>query len=88
MTTPTPADADARAVETAWRIHTELGNWTAKVDAKASFALTLESAATAGVIALSTNDHVLANLHGWVALLVSYESACSSAWRASSPTGE
>ncbi|CAL9676816.1 Pycsar system effector family protein [Streptomyces sp. enrichment culture] len=65
MTTPTPSDADARAVETAWRIHTELGNWTAKVDAKASFALTLESAATAGVIALSTDDHVLANLHGW-----------------------
>jgi hypothetical protein len=67
MTTPDPASAEAhaRAVETAWRIHAELGNWTAKVDAKASFALTLESAATAGVIALSTDDHVLADLHGW-----------------------
>ncbi|QKW66144.1 hypothetical protein HUT15_37155 (plasmid) [Streptomyces sp. NA03103] len=65
MTTPDPGDEHVQAVETAWRIHTELGSWTAKVDAKASFALTLESAATAGVIALSTNDHVLANLHGW-----------------------
>ncbi|MFD9029001.1 Pycsar system effector family protein [Streptomyces parvulus] len=65
MTAPDPGDEHVQAVETAWRIHTELGSWTAKVDAKASFALTLESAATAGVIALSTNDHVLANLHGW-----------------------
>ncbi|MFJ1561474.1 Pycsar system effector family protein [Streptomyces mirabilis] len=65
MPDPTSADADARAIETAWRIHTELGNWTAKVDAKASFALTLDSAATAGIIALSTDDHVLAHLHGW-----------------------
>ncbi|MFC8175239.1 Pycsar system effector family protein [Streptomyces sp. NPDC057325] len=65
MTAPEPDPKHAQAVETAWRIHTELGNWTAKVDAKASFALTLESAATVGVIALSTDDHVLANLHGW-----------------------
>lgn len=62
---PSSADAEARAVETAWRVHAELGNWTAKVDAKASFALTLDSAATAGIIALSTDDHVLAHLHGW-----------------------
>ncbi|MEU6404109.1 Pycsar system effector family protein [Streptomyces sp. NPDC046985] len=57
--------ASERAVETAWHIHTELGNWTAKADAKASFALTLDSAASAGVIALSSDDHVFAHLHGW-----------------------
>ncbi|MFE2839811.1 Pycsar system effector family protein [Streptomyces mirabilis] len=62
---PAAAEAEARAIETAWRIHAELGNWTAKVDAKASFALTLDSAATAGIIALSTDDHVLAHLQGW-----------------------
>ncbi|MFI9248167.1 Pycsar system effector family protein [Streptomyces sp. NPDC053086] len=53
------------ATETAWQIHTALGEWTARVDAKASFALTLESAATAGIIALSTDDHMFAHLHGW-----------------------
>ncbi|MFD9195444.1 Pycsar system effector family protein [Streptomyces phaeochromogenes] len=57
--------APNEAVETAWRIHTELGGWTARVDAKASFALTLESAAAAGIIALSSDDHVLAHLGGW-----------------------
>ncbi|MFJ2900598.1 Pycsar system effector family protein [Streptomyces sp. NPDC087218] len=65
MSAPEPGASRAQAVETAWRIHAELGNWTAKVDAKASFALTLASAAIAGVIALSTDDHVLANLEGW-----------------------
>ncbi|MBZ6295949.1 Pycsar system effector family protein [Streptomyces olivaceus] len=53
------------AAETAWRIHAALGEWTARVDAKASFALTLESAATAGIIALSADDHMFAHLHGW-----------------------
>lgn len=69
MTTPgeTSTNTEVRAIETAWRIHAELGNWTAKVDAKASFALTLDSAATAGIIALSNDDHVFAHLHGWVA---------------------
>lgn len=65
MTASEPATTRSEAVETAWRIHTELGSWTAKVDAKASFALTLESAATAGIIALSAKDNVLASLHGW-----------------------
>ncbi|WP_405646214.1 Pycsar system effector family protein [Streptomyces sp. NBC_00019] len=60
-------EAEARAIETAWRIHAELGNWTAKADAKASFALTLDSAATAGIVALSNGDHVFADLHGWSA---------------------
>ncbi|MFC4613080.1 Pycsar system effector family protein [Streptomyces maoxianensis] len=53
------------AVETAWRVHTEIGSWTSRVDAKASFALTLESAAAAGIIALSGDNHVFAHLYGW-----------------------
>ncbi|MEU5810709.1 Pycsar system effector family protein [Streptomyces sp. NPDC047718] len=61
---------DSHAKETAWKIHAELGNWTARVDAKASFALTLASAAVAGVIALTAKDNALANLHGWARFLL------------------
>ncbi|MFG2369890.1 Pycsar system effector family protein [Streptomyces sp. NPDC048504] len=58
-------ETEEKAVETAWRIHGAVGEWTARVDAKASFALTLESAAAAGIIALSGQDNVFADLHGW-----------------------
>ncbi|GCB49041.1 Pycsar system effector family protein [Streptomyces sp. NL15-2K] len=51
--------------ETAWRIHTSLGEWIARVDAKASFALTLESATLAGIVALSDDGRLFGNLHGW-----------------------
>lgn len=45
-------------LETAWRIHAGLGEWTSKVDAKASFALALESAGVATVIALSDEKNI------------------------------
>ncbi|MFG6294122.1 Pycsar system effector family protein [Streptomyces rochei] len=51
--------------ETAWRIHAALGEWTARVDAKASFALTLESAALAGIVALSDKNRLFSNLTGF-----------------------
>ncbi|WP_425824621.1 Pycsar system effector family protein [Streptomyces fractus] len=57
--------SDHEAVETAWRVHAEIGSWTTKADAKATFALTLDTAAVAGIIALSTDDHVLTDVHGW-----------------------
>lgn len=41
------------AVEDAWRIHAALNDWTARVDTKASIALTLESAALAAFIVAS-----------------------------------
>jgi hypothetical protein len=54
-------------VETAWRIHSALADWTAKVDTKASFALTLEVAVLAGVVTLTGSGHHLHGLHGaWV----------------------
>ncbi|WP_432084356.1 Pycsar system effector family protein [Streptomyces sp. WAC 04229] len=59
------AGAEEKAVDTAWRIHAAVGEWTARVDAKASFALTLESAAGAGIIALSGNGNIFADLQGW-----------------------
>lgn len=58
-------ETEEKAVETAWRIHAAVGEWTARVDAKASFALTLESAAVAGIIALSGSGNVFADPHGW-----------------------
>ncbi|MEW2631157.1 Pycsar system effector family protein [Streptomyces sp. NPDC048389] len=44
--------ADRYGQETAWRIHAALIDWTGKVDVKAAFALTLESAALALTAAL------------------------------------
>ncbi|SHX10874.1 Uncharacterised protein [Mycobacteroides abscessus subsp. abscessus] len=66
-------------IDTAWKIHSALADWTGKVDTKASFALTIESALLAGVVTLSSNDRALHGLSGWpsfwywlgVALLVS-----------------
>ncbi|MEU7581634.1 Pycsar system effector family protein [Streptomyces sp. NPDC041068] len=54
--------AETDPVETAWRIHGVLVEWTGKVDAKASFALTLESAALGAVLALSGSGHRLTEL--------------------------
>lgn len=43
----------AQAVDTAWRIHTSLADWTSKVDNKAVFALSIESAVLAATAALA-----------------------------------
>lgn len=58
MNTPDPVD-------TAWKIHSALIDWTGKVDTKASFALTIESAVLVGVVTLSGNDRILSDLSGW-----------------------
>ena len=52
------------ATETAWRIHGALGEWTGKVDAKASFAFALESAGIATGIALSDESKLFSKLEG------------------------
>ncbi|MGP6175366.1 Pycsar system effector family protein [Corynebacterium sp. A21] len=52
-------------VDTAWKIHAVLVDWTGKVDTKASFALTIESALLAGVVTLSSEGRVFHHLHGW-----------------------
>jgi hypothetical protein len=57
--------SSAEAQEKAWRIHAAIGDWTARVDAKASFALTLQSAAMAGIVALSGTGHRLGQVHGF-----------------------
>ncbi|MDQ0869024.1 hypothetical protein QFZ70_001497 [Arthrobacter sp. V1I9] len=53
-----------KAIETAWRIHGALGDWTGKVDAKASFAFTLESAGVATAVALADDGRVFDGLEG------------------------
>ena len=55
--TPSPA-------ETAWKIHDAVQDWTGKVDVKASFALTIESALLAVILTLSTGQHRLTHLPG------------------------
>lgn len=62
-TVQTPAEND-KAIETAWRIHGALSDWTAKVDAKATFAFTLESAGIATAIALADDKRVFDVLEG------------------------
>lgn len=74
-----------KAIETAWRIHGALSDWTGKVDAKASFAFTLESAGVATAIALADENRVFDVLEGPVQsilyfgglILLSIAAACS-----------
>jgi hypothetical protein len=56
--------AAERATETAWRIHTSLSDWTGKVDNKAVFALSIESAMLAGTALLSSGPNALLDLGG------------------------
>lgn len=52
-------------IDAAWKIHAALIDWTGKVDTKASFALTIESALLAGVVTLSGEGRVFYHLSGW-----------------------
>lgn len=51
--------------EFAWRTHSAITDWTAKVDVKASIVLALETAIMGAVITLSGRDRPLSALHGW-----------------------
>ena len=44
-------------LENAWKIYGSLAEWIGRVDAKASFALTIESATLAAVIAFTSSTH-------------------------------
>ncbi len=59
---------DCHALDTAWKIHAALADWTGKVDAKASFAFALESAALATLVALSAPGRILSELDGLAAV--------------------
>lgn len=53
-------------IETLWKIHAAQVDWTGRVDAKASFAFGLESAALGLVVALSSPGRTYAALEGWL----------------------
>lgn len=57
-------EEQAKAIETAWRIHGALSDWTGKVDAKASFAFALESAGVATAVALGDENRLYSMLEG------------------------
>lgn len=57
--------ANPDPVDTAWRIHAALTDWTGKVDTKASFTLTIETAIMAGILALYGSGRALSGLQGW-----------------------
>lgn len=60
---------DHDAIDTAWRIHTAIVDWTGKVDSKASFALAIESAVLAGIVSMTGGRRRLANLEGPASVL-------------------
>lgn len=55
-------NADAAALDAAWKIHAAVMDWTGKVDAKASFALTIESAGILATTSLSSQGRVFDKL--------------------------
>jgi hypothetical protein len=58
------------ATEFAWRTHDAVGNWTARVDTKASIALAIEAAVLGFVVTLATGDGELADSSGWTSALL------------------
>lgn len=60
---------DHDPIDTAWRIHTAIVDWTGKVDSKASFALAIESAVLAGIVSMTDGNRRLANLEGLASVL-------------------
>ncbi len=49
-------------IDSAWKIHAAITDWTGKVDTKASFALTLEAAALSAVVLLTRPEQPLSQL--------------------------
>lgn len=56
---------DVNPLDTAWRIHAAVTDWTGKVDSKASFTLTIESALLAGIVTLSASNRRFGGLAGF-----------------------
>ena len=81
--------------ETAWRIQAAVADWTAKADAKASFALTMQSTALAvlGLLASSKRavgdfDSTLPRLLLWIGVLLMVGGIGCAAWAISPNLGK
>lgn len=60
---------DHDPLDTAWRIHAAVTDWTGKAESKASFALAVESALLAAIISLTGGNHRLSDLNSnWLLL--------------------
>lgn len=57
------------AVDNAWKINAAQIDWTGKVDTKASFAFTLESAIIATTVALTADGRLFSDLHLAIAVV-------------------
>ena len=57
-------------LENAWKLHAAQVDWTGKVDAKASFAFAIHSAAFATLISLRGEGRVLSKLSGYIQLSI------------------
>jgi pycsar effector protein len=53
---------ESAAIDTAWRIHGAIADWTGKVDAKASFCVAIESAALVAVVNLTSDRRLFDEL--------------------------
>lgn len=53
------------SISFAWRIHSAITDWTAKVDTKAAIVLSLGGVVLGFFVTLSGRGRVLAGLHGW-----------------------
>jgi hypothetical protein len=49
---------EKECIETAWRIHAAISDWTTKADAKATFALTVETALLGLAVAFAGSGHL------------------------------
>lgn len=58
-------EANVRAAGFAWKTHTAITDWTARVDTKAAIVLSISAAVLGFLVTLSGNGRVLANLAGW-----------------------
>lgn len=67
--------SDKDALETAWKIHGALVDWTGKVDAKAAFAFALESAGLTTIVALSADGRLFGSLQGAFQQITYYTAA-------------
>ncbi|MGW3130659.1 Pycsar system effector family protein [Streptomyces sp. NPDC001123] len=73
--------------ETAWRIQAAVADWTAKADAKASFALTMQSTALAVLGLLATSKRAAGGLDSpvprlllWVGVLLMVAGVSCATW--------
>ncbi|WP_077490879.1 Pycsar system effector family protein [Sinomonas mesophila] len=55
-------ERDKQAIEQAWKVHAAQVDWTGKVDTKASFAFTIESATLGITVALSATNRIFASM--------------------------